>query len=237
MEHVQIQTAQNVDIEFEVAGIGDRAIAALIDYALLIAYLIGAAILASFVDSTAFWILTALPYLLYFPLCEIFLNGQTIGKRLRSIKVARLDGQQPTLGNYLIRWLIRIVEIDMTTGLVALIAVMVGGKGQRLGDVAAGTTVVRVKQRIHLRDTMLATLDADYTPHFTEFDALTDTDIATAKEVLNTLIAEGRTHIAHRLGEGMKAALELKLDTTTDLSPRDFLRVVIKDYNYAKGRV
>ena len=237
MEHVQIQTTQNVGIDFEVAGIGDRVIAALIDYFILGCYVWFVIIMIALVESTAVAVIFLLPFFFYFLLCEIFFNGQSIGKYARRIKVARLDGSQPTWANYLLRWLFRLVEIDLTTGLVALITMLVNGKGQRLGDLAAGTTVVRVKPRVRLRDTILAQVEEDYTPTFTDLGVLTDSDITTAKEVLNTLIAEGRTRTAFQLGNRMKTALEQKLDLTSDLPPLDFLRTLIKDYNYERGRL
>ncbi|MFQ5571287.1 MAG: RDD family protein [Rhodothermales bacterium] len=237
MENVQIQTAQNVGIDFEVAGLGDRVIAALIDYFLLFCYLIGASILATQVTSMAVNVLLFLPYFFYFLVCELFLNGQSIGKKLRKLKVARLDGSQPTLGNYLLRWLLRFIDLDFSFGMVAIITVFVTGKGQRLGDLAAGTTVVKVTPRVSLRDTIFARLEENYTPTFYRVDALDDSDISTAKDVLNTLVIEKRSHTTRVLGTKIKTALEHKMGVSSDLPPVDFLRTVIKDYNFVKGKV
>jgi len=237
MDRVQIQTTQNVALEFEVAGLGDRVLAALIDYFILASYVLGALIVSALINSRAATILLLLPYPLYFLLCEVFLDGQSIGKKLRRIKVARLDGTEPTLANYLIRWLFRLVELDMTSGMVGFVTVLVNGKGQRLGDLAAGTTVVRVQPRIQLRDTILTRLEEDYLPTFPETENLTVADVETAKEVLNTLIAEGRSHNAFLLSERMKTALERKMNVQSDLPPVDFIRTVVKDYNAMKGRL
>jgi uncharacterized RDD family membrane protein YckC len=234
---MRIQTAQNVDIDFEVAGLGDRVLAALLDYFLLFCYLIAAQVIAAEAGSTALQILLILPYLVYFLACEIFLNGQSIGKKVRRLKVARLDGAPPTLGNYVLRWLLRFIDIDLTLGLGALLTVFVGGKGQRLGDLAAGTTVVKVQPRLSLRDTLFARLDDDYVPTFYQVETLEDSDVATAKDVLNTLLAERASRTTQVLGTKMKAALEDKMGLRSDLPPVEFLQVVIKDYNYVKGNV
>ncbi len=234
---MRIQTAQNVEIDFEAAGLGDRVIAALLDYFVLFAYLIAAGILAVELASTAAAVVLYLPLFLYFPACEIFLDGQSVGKRARSLKVVRLDGGQPSLGNYLLRWLLRLVDIDLTFGMVALVTAFVGGKGQRLGDVAAGTSVVKILPRVELRDTIFATLDADYRPTFHQVEALEDGDVATAKDVLNALLTLRRSHTTHLLETKMKAVLERKMGLSSELPPVEFLRRVIKDYNYVKGTV
>ncbi len=237
MSHVQIRTAQNVEIDFEVAGLGDRVLAAMIDYFLLICYVLALMIFAGFFDSQALLIVGSLPYLLYFLASEVFMNGQSVGKRIRRIKVVRLDGGQPTLGQYLLRWLLRFIDVELTSGLAAVATVLATDTGQRLGDLAAGTTVVKVLPRIHLGDTLYTRLDDDYTPTFDDLDALTDADVETAREVLNTIRAVGRSPASDALGQKMKAALERKMGVTSDLSPVPFLRTVLKDYNYHRGRL
>jgi uncharacterized RDD family membrane protein YckC len=238
MEYVQIQTSQNVGIDFEVAGLGDRVLAALIDYLLIGSYLMAVVAVNQVIGSTAFFLVAGLlPYLLYFLLCEVFLNGQSIGKKIRNIRVVRLDGSQPTLGNYVLRWLLRPLDLEITSGLAAFLCVLIGGKGQRLGDLAAGTTVVILKPRVRLNDTLLARLEEGYVPVFPAAEALTDADVATAREVLRTLVIEGRTHTSFHLGLKMKETLERKMNVSSDLTPVDFLRTVVKDFNALKGKI
>ncbi len=143
MTHVRIRTAQNVEIDFEVAGLGDRVLAAMIDYFLLICYLFALMIFAGIIESQALLVVGALPYLLYFLVSEVFMNGQSVGKRIRRIKVVRLDGGQPTLGQYLLRWLLRFVDIDLTSGLAAVTTVLVTDTGQRPVDKNRTTMLAR----------------------------------------------------------------------------------------------
>ena len=240
MEHVQIQTAQNVGIQFEVAGLGDRVVAALIDYLLLTAYvfaiILGAAASGE-ADSMALLAIAMLPALLYFLVCEVFFDGQSIGKKALRLKVARLDGNQPTVGNYLLRWLLRPIDIGISSGLVALVSILVTRHGQRLGDLAAGTTVIKLRPRTRLGDTLFSRLEDDHATTFPQVDRLEDHDVETAKEVLNTLTTQRRSHATFQLGNKMKAALEDKMGVTSDLSPIEFLRTVIDDYNHVAGRV
>lgn len=237
MEQIRIQTAQNVGIAVEVAGIGDRVLAAMIDYFILLWYVLFISLIYFYSESTALYVVLFIPFFAYFLLCEVFLNGQSVGKRIRNIKVARLDGSQPTLANYLLRWLLRPIEIDMTTGMIAFVTLLLNDKGQRLGDMAAGTTVIRVKPRVRLQDTVFTDVDASYTPTFPQADMLTQEDLTMVKDVLETLRYEGRSHLSDQLSRQLKASLEVKMGTQSDLIPIHFLQTIIKDYNHLKGNV
>ena len=111
MRHVEVQTAQHVAIGYTVASVGDRILAYIIDLVILIVFIFGMLILFSITGVLTgftravviiFPVLMLLPYLLYDLLMEYFFNGQSVGKRLRKIKVVRLDGTPATLGNYLL---------------------------------------------------------------------------------------------------------------------------------------
>ncbi|GAB5518271.1 MAG: RDD family protein [Rhodothermales bacterium] len=239
METVQIQTAQNVGIDVEVAGVGDRVVACIVDYLVVFSYfMVGSVVVAQTIDSIAAMVaVVLLPGWLYFLCCHVFFDGQTLGKYTMKIRVSRLDGRRPTLGNYVLRWLLRFIDIDLSTGMVGLVTILVNGQGQRLGDIAAGTTVVKVQRRLRLTDTLFMQVDDDYTVTFLAADQLSDDDILTTKEVLTALRDDGKTSVSYRLGEQLRATLARKMNTTTDLSTYDFLRTVIQDYNHLKGRL
>ncbi|MBA3971750.1 MAG: RDD family protein, partial [Bacteroidetes bacterium] len=160
MDNIKIQTTQNVDIEYELASIGDRILATLLDYVFFIAYFVLLLIIAGFTkglffESIAVIIILVLPVFLYDLLCEMFFQGKSLGKMIMKIKVVKLDGTQAGFGAYMLRWLLRIIDTKLFSGGVALIAIIVNGKGQRIGDMAAGTTVIKMKQKITLNDTIL----------------------------------------------------------------------------------
>src|SRR4029077_19753394 len=91
------------------------------------------------------WIVVlVIPFALYNLLFEIFMNGQSPGKRAMDIKVLRLDGTPATVGDYIMRWLFALVDVHLFSGLIAVLCIAIGGKGQRLGDMVAGTTVVKI---------------------------------------------------------------------------------------------
>lgn len=235
MDRIQVDTSQNVALDFTTAGVGDRILAALIDYAILTAYVIGMVMLIGAFSAdvgpppgAVILGLLSLPVLFYFLVSEIFLDGQSIGKRYMEIKVVRLDGTPPTLGSYVIRWLLRPIDILLVNGLVAILSILVTRNGQRLGDLAAGTTVVKLRRETSLDDTIYAAVDDDYVPTFADAHRLSDDDVRTAKRVLRVL-QSGRANGA--LGPKTKAALERALGITSDLAPAAFIETVIRDYN------
>jgi uncharacterized RDD family membrane protein YckC len=238
MDKVQIDTTQNVKIDYEIAGIGDRIFAALIDFLVLAGYAIGLIIFISFlpqdirmgdVGVIALPVIIFLPYLFYDLVCEIFLEGQSIGKKAMKIKVAKLDGSQPRLGDYLLRWLLRFIDVSILSGAVAIFTIIINGKGQRLGDIAAGTTVVRLKSKVKIEDTILTNLKADYQPHFSQVSLLSDRDIAIIKKVLNTHIEDPK--MANHAAYKTKKAIENKMGIKSDLMAETFLETVLQDYN------
>jgi hypothetical protein len=147
------------------------------------------------------------------------------------IKVIMLDGRQPTFGNYLVRWVLRIVD----NGVVALIAVVASGKGQRLGDMAAGTCVIKMRDKEQIRNTAFEAVEQTYVPTFPEVNKLTDKDASTIKQVLNLNPAEtfDIALIESKLAEKLKAFLGVQ----SSLGDRQFLQVLLKDYNMLSGKL
>lgn len=240
-EHVQIRTAQNVALDVETAGLGGRLAASLIDYTILGAYFIAALlVLSEIAPAGAGWatqVAIFLPVFLYFLLCEVLMNGQSIGKRVMKIKVARLDGRPPTLGNYIIRWLIRPVDVTLTSGLAGTLSILLTRTGQRLGDLAAGTTVIRVRPRTALSDTLFVDIEPGYTPQFEAVRRLDAKDVLTAKDVIKQLRGPTSSPSTEQLAARLKSILERKMNITSDLPPLDFLETVAKDYNHVHGVV
>ena len=158
MDNFQIETAQNVSIYQNVAGIGDRILAYLIDALIIFAYWILTLLLLALLDLDttdpadiwAFFLILGLPSFLYPLLFETFWDGRTPGKSAMKLKVVKLDGSKPGFGSYFVRWIMRIVDISLTSGGVAIVAILISDKGQRLGDLAAGTTVISQKKKTNL---------------------------------------------------------------------------------------
>lgn len=236
-EWFTVSTAQSVAIEFDVAGLGDRFVAALIDYAVLgavgFALLLGINEVQASVWRRTLGLLGSLPLLVYFPTCELIFNGRTLGKWARGLRVMRTGGAEPTLGDLLLRWVLRPIDLWATSGLAAVGTVLYTGTGQRLGDLAAGTTVIDTRSRTTLDDTLFASVDADYEPTFAATQTLDRDDVQTTRQVLQRLQDDASSNEnIRRLAERTRTALLRKLDTTTDLHTEQFLKTVLRDYNY-----
>jgi hypothetical protein len=161
------------------------------------------------------------------------MEGQSFGMKSVRTKVIRLDGNQPSIGNYLLRWLLRPVDIFMFYGGVAIVTILINGKGQRLGDIAAGTTVIKMKKPVKLSDTILAQSADTYVPVFTQVEKLTDREIAIIVETLSVFKYQGKIMPVQVVAKKIKEVLQIE----TNMKPWDFLKTVVKDYNHITGKV
>ncbi len=230
---LDIRTAQNVLLALEPASVGERLLATLVDGALIVAYLfVGVSVISATGDgSTAVFVVFLLPVLLYHLAFETLLDGRTPGKLVLKLRVARLDGAQPTLGQFVLRWLLRFVDVTFSSGAVAILSIAVTRQAQRLGDLAAGTTVVRRRQRVRLGEVQYPLLPAGHVPDFPEAVALTDADVRTLRAVLVRLRGARRDAAATALAARAKAAVEARLGMApVRLPPEVFLRAVVRDH-------
>jgi uncharacterized RDD family membrane protein YckC len=243
MQNIEIQTTQNVNIEYTVASIGDRVIGAIIDNLIVAGYFIASIFLiillrdSLFISdySWAIFIILYLPAFFYNFLCETFLNGQTFGKKIIKTKVVKLDGSQASVGSYFLRWLISPIDIYFTYGSVGLITMLINGKGQRLGDLAANTTVIKLKSEVKLEDTILRATPTNYEIRFPQVNQLNDSDISIVKEVLDLNFKNPDAMVYDKIITKAKQTIEKKLGVNSDMHPLAFLDTVLKDYNYLNG--
>ncbi|MDY0779643.1 RDD family protein [Tenacibaculum sp. IB213877] len=124
MKTLQIKTAQNINIKFTLADVGQRLAAFFIDNIIKFTYLYT---LFNFlnISSTgikmdnwsmkAFYVILMLPVTFYSLYSEILMNGQTIGKKILKIKVINIEGFKPSITDYLIRWFLRVVDFNFFT--------------------------------------------------------------------------------------------------------------------------
>lgn len=146
-----VVTPQAVLLEFRTAGIGSRVLAKLVDMAIQLGLLLVLSISVSLVGggSTAFIVGAVGIFLILFayPATEALMNGQTIGKRVLSIRVITADGGPIRLRHAAVRSLIGFLEIFALPpgGPLALTTALLTRRSQRVGDLVAETLVVRDK--------------------------------------------------------------------------------------------
>ncbi|MFT3679752.1 MAG: RDD family protein [Ferruginibacter sp.] len=257
MPVIQIATPFNIDIEFELAPFARRLLAYIIDFFIIILYLmsmlyllfggfkieedgLGLAVLVLFI-----------PTLLYTMAAELLLNGQTAGKKIMQLKVVSLDGGEPTLGQYMLRWFLRFYEwgfivftlfwgngmgliILVFGGITSIIVMAISPKGQRLGDIAAGTVVVNTKTKLTVNDTIFMNVSQpNYKVQFPEVMRLSDRDINTVKTVLTQAKKTNRYDMCNRVASKVQDVLKV----STNMYAMEFLEKIIEDYNYLSTNV
>ncbi len=228
METISINTTQNISLEYDIASVGDRILATLIDYAIFGAWLILCFLVLSIRDEVLAVVVGVLPLFVYHLAMESLFNGQSLGKMAMKIKVMKLDGSEPTLGAYLLRWLFRIIDLNLFSGTVALITIVINGKGQRLGDITAGTTVISLRKRVDLKEAAFKTSDPNYVVTFAEAANLKDADVIKIKKVFNEAMKKQQYEIIDELA----AKVKLLLGIETTLPSEEFLRTLVRDYNH-----
>ena len=243
MSRIQIETTQNVTIEYEIASVGDRILAALLDSLIVFGYIIAMVLIVSLFDGfrnlnfgIAIGIIFYLPVFFYDLLCETFMDGQSFGKKVRKIKVVKMDGSQPTLLSYFLRWILRPIDILFTYGSVAIVTIFINGKGKRHGDLAANTTVIRIKSEASLNDTIFTEIRQDYEVKFPEVSALNDNDISVVKEVIDRVLIMSDHEAYTRVLLKTKDVISRKMGIESDMKPLTFLGVILQDYNYINNR-
>ena len=236
MQTIRIQTSQNIEVEYQLAGIGDRMVAYLVDLAILAAYVFVLVLsneALSYLNSGIITFLFMLPPLFYSLLCETFMNGQTIGKKAKGIQVISLDGGQASFRQYLARWIFSLIDIATGWGVVAVVMISLSEKNQRLGDKVAGTTVVRTHSKTNIHDTIFEETADIYKPLYPGVVILSERDVSLVKEVLNRNRKTPNYSLLIKTADKIKSVLGLQ----SNHEPEDFLRTVIKDYNHITARM
>ena len=256
MNTIEINTAFNVGLNFEYAAFHKRILAYGIDLALLIIYVFAMKFLLyttlelDYEKNQGLDILIiSLPMLLYSLVCELLLNGQTVGKKIMQIRVISLEGGEPTLGQFILRWITKFYEWPLMFGYIAfsydnmvsyifltcicaipvIILVLATKKKQRLGDLAAGTTVVQTKTQLNINDTIFIDVgNTNYKPTFPDVMKLSDNDINT----INTILGQSRKNFNYDLCRRVEYKIKDVLHITSNLSSIDFLEKLMEDYNY-----
>ena len=157
-----IDTPEQVELAYSVAGVGSRFVAALLDSLMIGAFfllevlalvMIGAASSGSpaaggLAENAVKWFIAFVVFVNfvvvwgYFALFEAYWHGQTPGKRAMKVRVIKDSGRQITLFEALARNLVRVVDYLPGCYLVGVITMLCNKRNQRLGDLVAGTMVV-----------------------------------------------------------------------------------------------
>ena len=255
MAQVKLDTGYNIEVEFPLAPFHKRMVAWIID---LLACWLYVFVITSILDIQSFFVFTnvweldglliSLPVLFYHLIMEVSTNGKSLGKLVMNIQVITAEGGQPTLGQYLIRWIARLIDfpywipaavafnnlpwwtMPLTFG--GLISIIVTEKIQRIGDVVAGTMLIDLKTRTSWEDTVFTEIEIGYQPKYPQVMQLSDKDLNTLKSIISSI----RKRSDHTLAEKISDRIRSKLNIQTDEEAYPFLLTLMKDYNFYSGQ-
>ncbi len=248
MNEIAINTSQNVNITFKVASIGERMVAFIIDMAIKTFYFIvvfyiltkffGLSAYLNRLDSwseMAIMIMIAFPTFIYTLVAESLMEGQTPGKKVMKIRVVKIDGYQASFGDYVMRWMFRLVDVFLNSGIVGLLSMIISKHNQRLGDIVSGTAVISLKNHVNISHTILENIQTDYIPTFPQVIALNDNDVRIIKENYHKALRIDDREVITKLSDKIKSTLKLEV-SPQEFTERQFIQVIIKDYNFYTGR-
>ena len=251
---ITIQTPESVELEFTLAGIGNRALALLlIDYPLWILLLVGVLFLASFIsqpivdlvvflgggaESVELW-LGALGLLLffvfyvgYFVFFETLWQGQTPGKRIAKIRVIRDNGQPAGLFQATLRSLLRPIDDILFIGFFLIVLTP---KEKRLGDWMAGTLIIQEARPVVSKGLKLSKETNSIAEKLLDqanLSLLQPDDFAVIREYLQrrTVMApQARAKLSLQLARQAKTLIDLE-HLPKDMTPDTFLEAVYLAY-------
>lgn len=223
-------TNQNIEIDLELGSLGDRIAALLLDLIIMLGVTLA---ITAVVANSPFedWItaLIYIPLMFYSLAFEYFGKGQTPGKRATNIKVVKLDGSTPTIGSYLLRWLFRIIDLWLYPIMFApaVISIIATKNGQRIGDLVAGTTVIKIRN-VEAAQAFKSVAKDDHQVTFNGVKSLNDEQIELIKKALKMrkegFNDQGVTVLSQKLKD--------KLKIESDLPDVKFLYTIIADYEF-----
>ncbi|WP_291869234.1 RDD family protein [Maribacter sp.] len=247
MAEIQITTTQNVTIAFTAAEVGERILAYFIDLVIKIAYVSIVIALFSSISSSggigieesfdtdpwsvmAVIIVLGAPVFFYTIVCESLLLGQTIGKKLVKIQVVKIDGYRATFLDFFIRWVMRFVDINIFSGVIALVSIGSSKNHQRLGGMASGTAVITLKNKVNISHTILQEVADNYKPTYLSVIKLSDNDVRIIKE--NFLRAKKTNDFKTILLLKEKIIGVIDEKPNEDVTAENFIKCILKDYNH-----
>lgn len=248
-ETLDIQTPENVAFGYQIAGIGSRFLASLLDTLIVgllqIVILIVLTLVIRMFDGSAFsgqisaWVyaifglVAAVFYWGYYVFFEMLWNGQSPGKRWVGLRVIRSDGTPITLSEALIRNLARLVDFLPAAYGIGVVTMFIDKQSRRLGDLAAGTLVVQdrapitmqdlaVKRTVHLRPWANVSLDGF------PVERLTNNDLSLIEDFL--LRRDQLTHresLAIQILNTLHQRLGVPLPTLSKAEAEDMLAAIL----------
>jgi len=194
------------------------------------------------------------PALFYSLWTEFFFNGQTFGKMICRIRVVKINGYHAGFTEYFTRWAFRLIDfwtgmflilfmipifgeqtagilgglITLMSGFVAFFLIIRTKNSQRLGDIVAGTTVLKLREKHSIGITILEDIQETYVPRYSQVIRLTDNDARIIKDTF-TIARKNKDNVTLKK---LRTRLETVMEVQAEQNDAEFIDTVMKDFNY-----
>lgn len=209
-DRLAIATPEGVEVELTLAGIGSRFMAGAVDFTLQLIVIVAMAVILQPSAGAGAAIFTSASFLLIFfydVLFEVLGGGRTPGKRMNGLRVVRSGGRPITLVRSALRNILRLIDILPGFYAVGMTVIFISSRNQRVGDLAAGTHVVRDRHGDR-RAPEPAPARIDATPAQTwDVSSVSPDDVAAVRSFLERregLRVEARTALAAELASRLR---------------------------------
>ncbi|MFN8237105.1 MAG: RDD family protein [Chitinophagales bacterium] len=241
MAKIDVITTQKVTIQYDTAGFMWRFIAWMIDMSVIALIFMGILYFlftynilskSGTLTSILIGMLIVIQYF-YTLVLEVLTNGQSIGKKITGIAVIKLNGNALEMNDYLIRWAYRVVDFGFSGFSIGTISILMSAKNQRLGDMIADTTVVKLKpdRIVTLEDLQNLPDKDDYVPRFPQVTQYSDAEMLTLKNVLvryqqynNPIYRQLLADTVRKIKAQLVIEEDIRMDDVT------FLKEIISEY-------
>jgi uncharacterized RDD family membrane protein YckC len=230
-DRMAIATPEGVEVELTLAGIGSRFMAAAIDFTIELAVIIAVALITQPAGGTGVAIFTTAAFAIIFfydVLFEVLAGGRTPGKRLNGVRVVRTGGRPITVARSSVRNILRLIDILPGFYAVGMTAIFITPQNQRIGDLAAGSYVVRYRHGDRHGIGEPGLTDVDPGPAATwDVTAVSQDDVAAVRAFLERrfeLRTENRAAIAGELASRLRPRVG---GAAPDMNDETFLELLV----------
>jgi uncharacterized RDD family membrane protein YckC len=241
-----INTVQNVNIDYNLADIGIRVVAYLLDgvfkilYFFILYFILFVVIISntSFLKSageTDFVLLFILIFIFLAPIAfysvyfPMFMQGSTPGKAIMKIKIVREDGLQAGFGTYFVRWLLGLVDFQLISPLLGLVVMSTTKKHQRVADLIAKTIVITMRQSVDIQLTTISNFAENYQPVFGQVLRLSDKDI---RIISQSFIIAKKQNDQNTIEKLRKKIEEIILEYHPEMTDTIYVATVFKEFHF-----
>lgn len=235
MKKIEITTTQNVTIEYKIASVFERVAAFILDNIILyIVFLTLSLALNPIFGSFEFFnpgFIYLFMLLVYPIVCELYMNGQTFGKKAVKIRVMKITGEKLTAFDCILRGLFRIIDTIGTIGALAVIGIVSSKRGQRLGGALSDTVVVKSdeKKRFPLEHVLSLQKKMGHEPVYKGVKKIDEQHMLLLKEVVN-LYEREKSDANKKALLALTKKMENLLDVKAPKNKIEFLKTLLNDY-------